>query len=263
MSAMQVHAHERRARRERALFERVAHDRDRHARDELVDRFLPMAYGLALRYQYSRESLDDLVQVASVGLLKAIDRFDPSRGIAFSSFAVPTMLGEIRRHFRDRTWAFPVPRDLQELSLRIDRVVAGLAGPPGRQRSVTEIAAAVGASVEDVLEALQAAGSYRALSYDWPGDADGDVPFPGSCLGAEDDGFERVEDRVTLEALVELMSPREREVLRMRFVEDMTQAEIGAVIGVSQMQVSRIIRTTLERLRALAEPAFVALVPRD
>jgi RNA polymerase sigma-B factor len=261
MSAMQAHAHERRARQERALFERVANDRDRHARDELVDRFLPMAYGLALRYQHSRESLDDLVQVASVGLLKAIDRFDPSRGIAFSSFAVPAMLGEIRRHFRDRTWALRVPRDLQELSLRIDRIVAGLAGRPGPQGSVTEIAAAVGASVEDVLDALQAGSSYRALSYDWPGDADGDAPVLGSSLGAEDDGFERVEDRATLEALMDLVSPREREVLRLRFVEDMTQAEIGAVIGVSQMQVSRIIRTTLERLRAVGEPAFAALAP--
>jgi RNA polymerase sigma-B factor len=261
MSAMQAHAHERRARQERALFERVANDRDRHARDELVDRFLPMAYGLALRYQYSRESLDDLVQVASVGLLKAIDRFDPSRGIAFSSFAVPTMLGEIRRHFCDRTWALRVPRDLQELSLRIDRIVAGPAGRPGSQGSVAEIAAAVAASVEDVLDALQAGNSYRALFYDWPGDADGGAPVLGSSLGAEDDGFERAEDRATLEALMDLVSPREREVLRLRFVEDMTQAEIGAVIGVSQMQVSRIIRTTFERLRAVAEPAFAALAP--
>jgi RNA polymerase sigma-B factor len=255
MSARQPHLQERRARHERALFERVANDGDARARDELVDRFLPLAYALALRYQHSCEALEDLVQVASVGLLKAIDRFDPSRGIAFSTYAVPTMLGEIRRHFRDRTWAVRVPRGLQELSLRVDGVVAGLAGQP----SVAQIAVAVGASAEEVLEALQAGGSYHALSFDASGGTDPDAPTLGALLGVEEDGFERAEDRATLEALMELVSPREREVLRLRFGEDMTQAEIGAVIGVSQMQVSRIIRSTLERLRELAEPAYDAL----
>jgi RNA polymerase sigma-B factor len=259
MSAMQPHLRERRARHERALFERVATDGDPRARDELVDRFLPLAYALALRYQHSCEALEDLVQVASVGLLKAIDRFDPSRGIAFSTYAVPTMLGEIRRHFRDRTWAVHVPRDLQELSLRVDRIVAGLAGQPGRQPSVAQIAVAVGATAEEVLDAVQAGGSYRALSFDASSGAGPDAPTLGASLSMEEDGFERAEDRATLEALMELLSPREREVLRLRFVEDMTQAEIGAVIGVSQMQVSRIIRSTLERLRELAEPAFSAL----
>jgi RNA polymerase sigma-B factor len=257
MSAMQPHLQARRARHERALFERVADDGDgrARARDELVDRFLPLAYALALRYRDSHESLDDLVQVASVGLLKAIDRFDSTRGIAFSAFAVPTMLGEIRRHVRDRTWAVRVPRDVQELSLRVDRFV----GERRRQPSIAQIAAAVGASAEDVLEALQAGGSYRARSFDASGGGDRYAPTVGASLGVEEDGFERAEDRATLQALMELVSPREREVLRLRFVEDMTQAEIGAVIGVSQMQVSRIIRSTLERLRAVAEPAFAAL----
>jgi RNA polymerase sigma-B factor len=263
MSAMQPHLQARRARHERALFERVADDGDARARarDELVDRFLPLAYALALRYRDSHESLDDLVQVASVGLLKAIDRFDSTRGIAFSAFAVPTMLGEIRRHVRDRTWAVRVPRDVQELSLRVDRFV----GERRRQPSIAQIAAAVGASAEDVLEALQAGGSYRARSFDASGGGDRYAPTVGASLGVEEDGFERAEDRATLQALMELVSPREREVLRLRFVEDMTQAEIGAVIGVSQMQVSRIIRSTLERLRAVAEPAFAALAwaPRD
>jgi RNA polymerase sigma-B factor len=261
MSAMQPHLQARRARHERALFERVADDGDARARarDELVDRFLPLAYALALRYRDSHESLDDLVQVASVGLLKAIDRFDSTRGIAFSAFAVPTMLGEIRRHVRDRTWAVRVPRDVQELSLRVDRFVGGLAGERRRQPSIAQIAAAVGASAEDVLEALQAGGSYRARSFDASGGGDRYAPTVRASLGVEEDGFERAEDRATLQALMELVSPREREVLRLRFVEDMTQAEIGAVIGVSQMQVSRIIRSTLERLRAVAEPAFAAL----
>jgi RNA polymerase sigma-B factor len=228
--SMQPHLQARRARHERALFERVADDGDARAgaRDELVDRFLPLAYALALRYGDSHESLDDLVQVASVGLLKAIDRFDSTRGIAFSTFAVPTMLGEIRRHVRDPAWAVRVPRDVQELSLRVDRFVA-------------------------------AGGSYRARSFDASGGGDRYAPTVGAALGVEEDGFERAEDRATLQALMELVSPREREVLRLRFVEDMTQAEIGAVIGVSQMQVSRIIRSTLERLRAVAEPAFAAL----
>jgi RNA polymerase sigma-B factor len=227
------------------------------AREALVERFLPLARQLARRYQRADEPLDDLTQVASLGLLKAIDRFDHTRDIAFSSYAVPTILGEVKRHFRDRTWAVRVPRDLQELSLRVDRAISSLSRELRRAPSVGEIAEAVGASEEQVLEAREAAGAYRAASFDAPrigGDDDGGAggDTMGDAFGLDDGGFGLAEDRATIDRLMQSIAPREREVLRLRFVEDLTQAEIGARIGVSQMQVSRLIRQSLGRLRATA-----------
>jgi RNA polymerase sigma-B factor len=243
-----------RTREDRELFVRYHRDGDARARDQLVERFLPLARQLARRYQRAGEPLDDLLQVASLGLIKAIDRFDPDREIAFSSYAVPTILGEIKRYFRDRTWAVRVPRDLQELTLKVDRAVGELADALRRQPSVGEIAAAVGAEEEDVLEALQAGGAYRAVSFDAPRTgSDEDVATLGDSVGIDEHGFQRAEERATLQQLMSTVTPREREVLRMRFEQDMTQAEIGAVIGVSQMQVSRVIRQAIARLRASAE----------
>ncbi len=247
-----------RTREDRELFVRYHRDGDARARDQLVERFLPLARQLARRYQRAGEPLDDLLQVASLGLIKAIDRFDPDREIAFSSYAVPTILGEIKRYFRDRTWAVRVPRDLQELTLKVDRAVGELSDSLRRQPSVGEIAAAVGAEEEDVLEALQAGGAYRAVSFDAPRTgADEDVATLGDSVGIDEHGFDRAEERATLAQLMATVTPRERDVLRMRFEQDMTQAEIGAVIGVSQMQVSRVIRQAIARLRAAAdaEPA--------
>jgi RNA polymerase sigma-B factor len=242
-----------RSRQDRELFTRYHDDGDALAREQLVERFLPLARQLARRYQRAGEPLDDLLQVASMGLIKAIDRFDPQREIAFSSYAVPTILGEIKRHFRDRTWAVRVPRDLQELTLRVDRAVGALSDELRRQPSVAEIAAAVGADEEQVLEALQAGGAYRAVSIDAPrGAGDDEAATLADSFGVAEDGFDRAEDRATLEHLLTTVTSRERDVLRMRFAEDMTQAEIGAVIGVSQMQVSRVIRQALSRLRAAA-----------
>jgi len=228
---------------------------DAAARELLVARFLPLARQLARRYQRAGEPLDDLMQVASMGLIKAIDRFDPSREIAFSSYAVPTILGEIKRHFRDRTWAVRVPRDLQELTLRVDRAVGELSENLRRQPSIDEIGEAVGADEEHVLEALQAGGAYRAVSFDAPRGSDGEdeVATLSDTIGVREEGFDRAEERATLANLLTTVTPREREVLRMRFEEDMTQAEIGDVIGVSQMQVSRVIRQALMRLRAAAD----------
>jgi RNA polymerase sigma-B factor len=190
-----------------------------------------------------------------MGLIKAIDRFDADRQIAFSSYAVPTILGEIKRHFRDRTWAVRVPRDLQELTLRVDRAVGDLSEHLRRQPSVGEIGEALGVDEEDVLEALQAGGAYRAISFDAPRGhgGDEDVTTLAESIGIDESGFDRAEERATLERLLATVTPRERDVLRMRFEEDMTQAEIGAVIGVSQMQVSRVIRQALARLRAAAD----------
>lgn len=242
-----------RTREDRALFERHRAG-DPVAKEALVDRFLPLARQLARRYQRADEPLDDLVQVASLGLLKAIDRFDAEREIAFSSYAVPTILGELKRHFRDRTWSVRVPRDLQELSLRVDRAVTTLSRDLHRAPSIGEIAVVVGATEEQVLEALEAAGAYRATSFDAPragGDEEaGDTM--GDAVGRDDHGYGLAEDRATLDRLMQAIGPREREVLRLRFVEDLTQAEIGERIGVSQMQISRLIRQSLARLRSAA-----------
>ncbi len=245
-----------RTRADRELFVRYHADGDEQAREQLVERFLPLARQLARRYQRAGEPLDDLQQVASLGLIKAIDHFDPEREIAFSSYAVPTILGEIKRYFRDRTWAVRVPRDLQELSLSVDRAVGELAESLRRQPSVAEIAVAIDAEEEEVLEALQAGAAYRAVSFDAPrsgASGEEDVTTLADSVGIDEEGFDRAEERATLQRLMSTVTPREREVLRMRFEQDMTQAEIGEVIGVSQMQVSRVIRQAVARLRAAAE----------
>lgn len=231
-----------------------AHDgHDGQAREQLVARYLPLARQLARRYQRADEPLDDLIQVASLGLLKAVDRFDTDRDVAFSSYAVPTIVGELKRHFRDRTWSLRVPRELQEMVLRTDRAVALLAVDLRRQPTVAEIASALDSSEEHVLEALAAAGAYRAGSLDAPrGGFEGEEGASvGDAIGVDEDGFEDAETRATLQPLLARISKRERLVLRLRFGEDLTQAEIGAQIGVSQMQVSRMIRQALARLRSV------------
>jgi RNA polymerase sigma-B factor len=243
-----------RAHSDRRLFRRFVDEHDPVDRDAIVERFLPLARQLARRYQRPEEPFDDLFQVACLGLVKAIDRFDLSRDVAFSSYAVPTILGEIKRYFRDRTWAVRVPRDLQELALRVDRKVTELSTDLRRQPTVSEIAEAVGIDEEQVLEALEASGAYRATSLSTPrGNEDEAGETLGDTIGTSEDGFGLAEHRATLDRLLAALPPREREVLRLRFHEDYTQAEIGEVIGVSQMQVSRIIRQSLARLRTVAE----------
>jgi RNA polymerase sigma-B factor len=244
-----------RGREDRRLLERYHCHGDRAAREALVDRFLPLARQLARRYQRGSEPLDDLVQVASLGLLKAIDRFEPSRDSAFSSFAVPTILGELKRHFRDRGWSVRVPRDLQELAVRVDRVADDMSRDLGRAPSPAEIAANIGVSTEQVLEAREAAGAYRAVSLDRPRDDDEEGDGMAEIMGVEEPGFRLVEAAATVERLMSVLSEREREVLRLRFEEDLTQSEIGARVGVSQMHVSRLIRQAVARLRDAAEEA--------
>ena len=218
-----------------------------------MGRFLPLARQLARRYQRGGEPLDDLVQVASLGLLKAIDRFDPSRETAFSSFAVPTILGELKRHFRDRGWSVRVPRDLQELVVKLEPVSEELTRELGRPPTPAEIAQRTGTTVEQVLEAREAGGAYRAISLDRPREDDEEGDGLGGAYGVEDPGFAVAEDSATIERLMRVLSEREREVLHLRFAEDLTQAEIGERIGVSQMHVSRIIRQAVNRLREAAE----------
>jgi RNA polymerase sigma-B factor len=242
-----------RAAQDRALFARYLDTRDPVDREMLIERFLPLARQLARRYQRPEEPFDDLFQVASLGLVKAIDRFDLQREVAFSSYAVPTILGEIKRYFRDRTWSVRVPRDLQELALKVDRAVAALSLDLHRQPTVEEIGEKVGAEPEDVLEALEASGAYRASSLEAPRGGEDDAGDTlGDTLGSDEEGFALAEHRATLAHLMKSLSAREREVLRLRFEEDLTQGEIGERIGVSQMQVSRIIRQSLGRLRSFA-----------
>jgi RNA polymerase sigma-B factor len=238
-----------RTREDRRLLAAYHRDGDVAAREALVQRFLPLARQLARRYQRGSEPLDDLVQVASLGLLKAIDRFEPDRPTAFSSFAVPTILGELKRHFRDKGWSVRVPRDLQELAVRVERETEELARKLGRAPTSEEVAKHMNIPVEQVLEAREAAGAYRAVSLDRPREDEDEEAGLGESMGIEDPGFGRAEDIATIERLLDVLTEREREVLRLRFVEDLTQSEIGARIGVSQMHVSRLIRQAVVRLR--------------
>jgi RNA polymerase sigma-B factor len=234
------------------LLERYHRGGDPAARDALVERFLPLARGLARRYQSGGEPLEDLEQVASLALLKAVDRFDPSRPTAFSSFAVPTILGELKRHFRDRGWSVRVPRDLQETAVRVEGVTHDMTRDLGRAPTPSEIASHLGVTTERVLEAREAAGAYRAISLDRPHDDAEEPEQVSDSIGVEDPGFDLAEDAATVERLMAVLGEREREVLRLRFVEDLTQSEIGRRIGVSQMHVSRLIRHSIAQLRDAA-----------
>jgi RNA polymerase sigma-B factor len=232
---------------EAALFDRYRRDRDAVTRDLLVGRYLPLARHLARRY-VGRADVDDLTQVASLGLLKAIDRFDPGRGLAFSSFAVPTILGELKRYFRDRGWMVRVPRPVQELKLRLDAVTQTLTGELGRSPTVAELADRAGATVEEVLEALAAATAHHPDSLDRPLTQDGDDALDFHAA-AEDPGFARVEAAAVIDELLATLPERDRLVLRLRFHDDLTQADIGRMLDLSQMHVSRIIRQSISALQ--------------
>ena len=226
-------------------------DRDPRVREELVKRFLPFARKLALRYVHSREPLDDLVQVACVGLLNAIERFEPGRGKKFTSFAAPTIVGELKRHFRDKGWTVHVPRDLQERALAVSRHTERLSALLGRSPTLDELASALQCSVEQVMEAIDAAHNYHPASLDAPVAHDGeDRCALAETLGNEDDGFELAEHRQALAASWSTLSDVEREVLSLRLVHEMTQREISQRIGCSQMHVSRLLRRSMIRLDA-------------
>jgi RNA polymerase sigma-B factor len=235
----------------RPLHGASAYPRSEHRdRDQLATRHLSLARHLALRYSDGSEPLEDLVQVASLGLLKAAERFDPERGVAFSTFAVPTILGELRRHFRDRGWMIHVPRDLKEASLRVSRA---LAEHSGRSTTPAQLAELTGLPLETVIEALDARGARYALSLDAPtGTEEDDAGTLMDQLGSPDRELARARARVTLDRLGRGLDERDREILRLRFEEDLTQSEIGERIGVSQMQVSRLLRAALERMRRVA-----------
>jgi RNA polymerase sigma-B factor len=241
------------------LFVRWQKSGDHRAREELVNRFLPLARNLARRYAGAREPFDDLLQVASLGLVKAIDRFDVERGAAFSSFAVPTILGELKRYFRDLGWSVHVPRGAQEQALKVQEAHERLTTSTGRPPTVNQLAEYLELSVEDVLNALETSAAHHSTSLDAPRE-DRDSGESGALVdlfGEEDGRYELVDETVTISTAARELSVRERRVLALRFVNDMTQSQIAQEIGVSQMQVSRILRRALNRLRELTEDATV------
>ena len=243
-----------RARADRELLARYRPG-DPEARAEVVERFLPLARQLARRYARGNEPLDDLYQVASIGLLKAIDRYDPERGTAFSTFAVPTIAGELKRYFRDTGWAVHVPRPVQERLVRINRAVVHLSRDLGRSPTPAELADAIGASVEEVLEAMEAADAFDAISLETARSGDDENATYADLVGVTEAGYERVEYQAAIGPTMAALPARDRLILRLRFEKDLTQSEIAARLGISQMHVSRIIRRSLARLRTVAEAA--------
>ena len=220
---------------------------DREARARLIEQHMPLARSLAAQYRHAPEPLEDLCQVANLGLVKAVDRFDPARGIAFTSYAVPTIIGELKRHFRDRTWTIHVSRGVQEALAKVEKATEALRQELGRYPSAREVADSCKMAVEEVTETRLAENASRLTSLDAPTAGENDRGL-SDHLGRFDSGLARVEDAVWLEQLVGDLTPREREVLRLRFVEDLVQREIAARVGVSQMHVSRILRDALSHL---------------
>ena len=238
----------------RGLFGRWQRDKDPRARECLVERYLPLARKLAARYRgRAGEPFDDLLQVASLGLLKAIDRFDPDRGTAFSSFAVPTILGELKRYFRDTGWSAHVPRGAQELALKVQEAEQAITPRLGRSPTADELAQYMEVSVEQVIDGLEAAAAHHATSLEEPHDElDGESQSLADAFGEDDPRFEQIDASLTVASAARELSEREQRVLELRFYGELTQSEIAKRIGVSQMHVSRILRGALAHLRELA-----------
>ena len=244
------------------LFVRWQRHGEQRAREELVERYMPLARRLARRYLGAREPFDDLVQVASLGLVKAIDRFEPARGNAFTSFAVPTILGELKRYFRDLGWAVHVPRGAQERALKLEEAQRELASKSGRAPTIQEPATYMELSLEDVLDGLEAAGAHHSMSLETPcqdGDADGGTI--ADLLGEEDKRFELIDAGASIAKAAARLSERERRILALRFIEDRTQTQIAKIEGVSQMQVSRVLRRAVARLGELVQAEAVVSRP--
>ena len=238
----------------RELLRRLAHltdddPRRQTARDRLVTLHLPLVEHLAKRFRNRGEPYDDLVQVATIGLIKAIDRYDPARGVEFSTYATPTIVGEIKRWFRDKGWAVRVPRRLQELRLSIGTATASLTQQLGRSPTVGELAELIGISEDEVLEGLESATAYSTLSLDAPDGTDGEGPAVLDNIGQEDDALLDVENREALKPLLSRLNERERRILMLRFFAGMTQSQIAEDVGISQMHVSRLLARTLAKLR--------------
>jgi RNA polymerase sigma-B factor len=241
----------------RELLRAYRDDGDLRARETLIEQELPLVRALARRYAGRGEHLDDLIQVGSIGLIKAIDRFELERGVELRTYAIPTILGELKRHFRDKGWAVHVPRRLKDLHFRLKTLVEELGATLGRSPTIAELAAASGVDEEEVVEALEIHQAYTpAVSLSGAGEWEDEVDAAES-LGADDPGFVESDDRALIRPGIEALDERERTILRLRFYEGMTQSQIAEKVGISQMHVSRLIRRSLEHIRTELDPASV------
>ncbi|MBR3385805.1 MAG: SigB/SigF/SigG family RNA polymerase sigma factor [Atopobiaceae bacterium] len=240
----------------RELFRRVREEGDDDARQQLVLNHLNLVRFLAAKFKNRGEPLEDLIQVGTIGLIKAIDRFDTDRGLEFTTYATPTILGEIKRHFRDKGWSVRVPRRLQELSAKVNQATEELTNELSRSPSVAEVADRLGVSVDEVLEAMESSSAYSSVPLEGEGGGDDDSPSVLDTFATEDAELAAADDRIDLDAAIAEFSPREQEVIRMRFVDGMTQAQIAEYLGVSQVQVSRLLRRTLQRMQEKLDPGL-------
>lgn len=241
--------------RTRELFRLYKEKSDEEARDQLIVSHLNLVRFLASKFKNRGEPLDDLVQVGTIGLIKAIDRFDPERGLEFTTYATPTILGEIKRHFRDKGWSIRVPRRLQELSAKVNQATEELTVELQRSPSVEEIAAKLGVSAEEILEAMESSGAYTSVSLEAGGTSEDDeAPALIDRLGSVDEDLDASDDRMVIDDAIRDFSPREQEIVRMRFIDGLTQVEIAKRLGVSQVQVSRLLRRTLRKIQDKIDP---------
>lgn len=237
------------------LFRLYKEKGDEEARDQLIVSYLNLVRFLASKFKNRGEPLDDLVQVGTIGLIKAIDRFDPERGLEFTTYATPTILGEIKRHFRDKGWSIRVPRRLQELSAKVNQATDELTVELQRSPSVEEIAAKLGVGAEEILEAMESSGAYTSVSLEAGGSSEDDeAPALIDRLGSVDEDLDASDDRMVIDDAISDFSPREQEIVRMRFIDGLTQVEIAKRLGVSQVQVSRLLRRTLRKIQDKIDP---------
>ena len=235
---------------DRQLLRRYHESGDLQARERLIEQYLPLVRSLARRYSYRGEQLEDLVQVGCIGLIKAIDRFDVDRGVELTTYATPNIIGEIKRHFRDKGWSVRVPRGLQELNVRLSRLMEELTVQLERSPTIPELAKAAGVEEEEVLEALETGQAYATLSLSAPTSGEeGDDLDPLESLGEVEHEYEVSEDRAVLAPGLKVLDDRERRILQLRFYEGLTQSQIAQQVGISQMHVSRLIRRALEKIR--------------
>jgi RNA polymerase sigma-B factor len=235
---------------DKILLRRYHEDGDLQAREQLIEQYMSLVRSLARRYSYRGEQLEDLVQIGAIGLIKAIDRFDLERGVELTTYATPNIIGEIKRHFRDKGWSVRVPRGLQELNVQLSRLVEQLTVQLSRSPTIPELAKAAGVEEEEVLEALESGRAYTSLSLSvGGGGGDDDDLDPLESLGTEEHQYEVSEDRAVLAPGFRVLDERERRILHLRFFEGLTQSQIAAHIGISQMHVSRLIRRALEKIR--------------
>jgi RNA polymerase sigma-B factor len=245
---------------DKILLRRYHADGDLAAREQLIERYMSLVRSLARRYAYRGEQLDDLVQIGAIGLIKAIDRFDLERGVELTTYATPNIIGEIKRHFRDKGWSVRVPRGLQELNVKVSKLIEQLTVQLGRSPTIAELAKAAGVEEEQVLEALESGRAYSSVSLSSGGGADEDGELdPLESLGTIEHEYEVAEDRAVLAPGFQVLDERERKILHLRFFSGLTQSQIAAEIGISQMHVSRLIRRSLEKIREeIAEESEVA-----